>query len=79
MRVRAFAFSGAGLTGSRGDAVTKSDFLSWLKQFRHVGNIRAVVEERAWQDDELDRLKETLESGGRLRMKNEFRRRQAWG
>lgn len=63
----------------RGGAVTKAEFLRWLEQFRHVGNIRIVVEERTWSDGELDRLKETLVNGGRLEMKNEYRRRMAWG
>lgn len=59
--------------------MTKGEFLTWLEQFRHVGNIRIVIEQRMWTEPELDRLKSTLESTGRLRMKNEYRRRAAWG
>jgi len=61
--------------------VKKAEFLCWLEQYRHVGNIKAVVEQRTWSEAELDRLKETLENTGRLEMKNDYgrRRRMAWG
>jgi len=59
--------------------VTKTDFLSWLEQFRRIDNIRTLVANKAWSEAELDQLKETLEAGGRLEMKNEYKRRMAWG
>jgi hypothetical protein len=59
--------------------MTKTEFLSWLEQYRHISNIRTVVEQRTWSGDELYRLKETLQNGGQLKMKNEFKRRMAWG
>lgn len=61
--------------------MTKSSFLDWLNQFRYVGNIKAVVEERAWTEPELDRLKDRLEKGGKLQRKIDFARRDRmrWG
>jgi len=59
--------------------MTKPDFLHWLEQCRRVDNIKRVVEERSWSETELDRLKATLEHTGRLKMKDEAKRRMAWG
>lgn len=59
--------------------MTKGEFLRWLERFRRTTNIRTVVEQRYWSEPELDRLKETLELNGRLELKNEYRRRIAWG
>ncbi len=61
--------------------MTRDDFLMWLDQFRHVANIRSVVQSRKWAEPELDRLKENLESGGRLQMKTDAKRkaRMGWG
>lgn len=59
--------------------MTKGEFLRWLERYRHTRNIRIVVEQRRWSEAELDRLKETLQNGGRLEMKNDYRRRMARG
>ena len=59
--------------------MTKDDFLRWLERFRHIDNIKTVVEQRIWTEAELDRLKDRLESAGRLEMKNTYRRRLGEG
>jgi len=59
--------------------MTRGEFLKWLDQFRHMGNIRDLVDRLKYSDAELDALKDQLETNGKLFMKEKYKRRLTWG
>lgn len=55
--------------------MTKTEFLKWLERFKYVSHIRDNIERHKFTDDELDALRDRLETDGNLFVKKKWERK----